>query len=199
MNLSNVLRFASVEPRGEVELDECKRKIRTLGSRVIEDCIEIGRQLIKAREILRGQYQDGNHNGYWLAWLRDDVVMSHMQANRFIRVAERYGGVNDVVNPHLSSFSVLAELAAPEADPEGVAEVESQLARGQTVTVEQAREAVKGGKGKGKGKGKKAETKQQSTKPAESKLQKTWNNAGHDERRVFVRSNKAEIRKLLQK
>lgn len=181
----NIVRLLNVKmPEGTRELDECRRRIRELGQHVIADCIEIGKHLITARGILRAQYKDGDHEGQWRGWLKYDIEMSHMQAARFIRVAERHGGGNDVVTPLLKApFSVLAELSAPEADQEVVNAMEQQIAAGETVTVAAVRAALKGKK-KGAAKAK--------------ELQGVWDKAKEETRKAFLARNEADIKALFR-
>jgi hypothetical protein len=134
--LPTTMRAVEVEIDADLALRRCASEIRRHHDRLLQDGFAIGEQLVKARGLLRGAYQEGRVEGEWLRWLRDDVQMSHMQAARFIRTWERYGRVNSAVNPH-PSFTVLSELAAPEADPKVVAQIEQRITRGEKITVRQ--------------------------------------------------------------
>lgn len=116
-------------PSDEAKLTSIGESIRARGGRITEYCIEIGRLLLAARRLI-GNERDGR----WKMFLdRDCGGISYMQALRFMRVAERYGNrVTHVVN---APFRVLAELAAPENDPEMVADLEARIAEGEPLTV----------------------------------------------------------------
>ena len=126
------------------ELRACAARIHAHGRRVIEDCLAIGKELVAAREITRGAWQGGTQEGEWRNFLAEDVKMDRHQALRFIQVYEKYGtgGPRGAPLPD-TSFRVLAELAAPEADPEVVARLEEKIAKGERVTVREAAAAKK--------------------------------------------------------
>jgi len=133
---------ASLEKSGTArkELRACSARIHAHGHRMIEDCLAIGKELFAAREITRGAWQGGTQEGEWRNFLAEDVKMPLRQARRFIYVYEKYARGGHVATPLPdTSFRVLAELAAPEGDPEVVAELEARIAKGERVTVRQVR------------------------------------------------------------
>ncbi|MBI3041555.1 MAG: DUF3102 domain-containing protein [Betaproteobacteria bacterium] len=135
--------YAENRPARE-KLRECAARIHAHGHRMIEDCLAIGKELVAAREITRGAWQGGSQEGEWRNFLAEQVKMPRRQAQRFIDVYEKYGtGVPRGTPLPDTSFRVLAELAAPEADPEVVAELEEKIAKGERVTVRQATRAKK--------------------------------------------------------
>ena len=123
-------------------LDECAVEIRKCEKKILADCFEIGKQLLKARDALRqwgGSQWNTDHEGKWLKWL-DDLKMSNVKATRYIQVYEKYGieksQLIDVDNLKIDvSFYVLATLAAPHADPVAVVEVEKEIKQGKKLTV----------------------------------------------------------------
>lgn len=123
----------------DLALERCAERIHQCTGRVLADCFEIGAQLSKARDTLRGAYTEGDAEGKWRKWLRDDVQMSHMHAQRFIWVWDKYNRGNPGVPPVVSAaFSVLAELAMPNADQVAVEAIEQYIAQGGTLTKRQA-------------------------------------------------------------
>ncbi len=119
-------------------LDECAAEIRKCEKKILADCFEIGKQLLKARDALR-KYGGETSEGKWLEWLRTDVKMSASKATRYIQVYEKYGTANQFIDVDELKFDVnfyvLTILAAPHADPTAVAEVEKELKQGKKLTV----------------------------------------------------------------
>lgn len=124
----------------EMLLHECAEEIHKREKNILEDCFEIGKQLLKARDALRqwgggGTWGD-SQQGKWLQWLKTDVKMSRKQSQRFMDVYERYSQLVDIDHLRIDvSFYVLATLAAPHADPVAVAEVEKELKQGKKLSV----------------------------------------------------------------
>lgn len=106
--------------------------------------LEIGRDLAEARGLLRGDYERGTHQGAWHRWLREELHLSPQSARRYIWVFERYGAEGATLELPPAPFAVLAQLAAPEAAPAVVAELERRLRAGERVTKREAAEAIAG-------------------------------------------------------
>jgi len=111
---------------------EIAREIRSIEGRVLSDFLAIGERLLKARDLLRGNYAEGDHEGEWRSFLKR-VEIAEVQARRLIQVYERYGGGAAGGAPP-TSFTVLAELAAPGTDPLVVKAIESKISTGEKVT-----------------------------------------------------------------
>ena len=64
------------------ELDPpCRREILEFGRRSLADIIEIGRRLVRCRELLKPQ-------GCWLAWIKTKFGWSRAHADNLIAVFE---------------------------------------------------------------------------------------------------------------
>lgn len=115
-------------------LEECAAEIRKCEKKILADCFEIGKQLLKARDALR-EWGGNDREGKWVTWVENDVKISIMQARRYIWVYERYGQGNFEVLLALNvSFTVLVPLASPSADPVAVAQIENELKQGKKLT-----------------------------------------------------------------
>jgi Protein of unknown function (DUF3102) len=129
----------------EIILQECVEEIRRRKQSILSDCFEIGKQLTKARDALR-QWGGDDHEGKWQRWLEQDVQISDQQALNYIRVYERYGQetIQLKIDFNLApvSHTVLAVLAAPNADPQAVEEIEKEIIEGQKFTVKQVKARV---------------------------------------------------------
>lgn len=58
-------------------------KIKSLRSKTVDVCIDIGNQLIQVRKLLI-------EHGMWMKWLEDHVNMSYKTAQRYMRMATAY-------------------------------------------------------------------------------------------------------------
>lgn len=66
------------------QLNMLKKKIEALQENYDQSYLEIGKVLIKARDIYKG-------HGNWIGWLKENVPFSVRHAQRLIRVAEMFG------------------------------------------------------------------------------------------------------------
>jgi hypothetical protein len=124
-----------------VNLAEHAEKIRTLGKRVREDVIEIGRLLVEVRE--------GVDHGVWLSWLETEFQWADQTAYRFIHLYEKQQdpGFHKLWNSDLP-LSALGQLAAPKVPPEARDEVANRLEAGETLGVAEVTKVIKGAKRK---------------------------------------------------
>ena len=86
-----------------VTLDERAARIRKLSADVQRGIIEIGNELIAAK-------RDMGH-GNWGTWLKNEFDWTQQTANRFMRVADRFGKLNTGVQ--FKSATLQAMLALP--------------------------------------------------------------------------------------
>ncbi len=112
----------------DVELAKIAERIRTRMKRTVEDIIEIGRDLIAAKERI-------GHGGFG-DWLEAEFDMSDSAATKFMQSAERFGGKN--VNFTNLPTSVLYLLAAPSTPDPIVEKVTSGEIPATTAAVKEA-------------------------------------------------------------
>ena len=114
-------------------LDERANRIRQLQANVQRGIIQIGFELIAAKE----QVEHGN----WAEWLQKEFEWSQRTANRFMAVAERFGN-SELKNINEFKASTLqAMLALPVGDEEKF--IEEQAQTGHPVEAQSARDVQK--------------------------------------------------------
>ena len=179
--------------RSRIKANRIAARIKNRLGRALHELFAIGRDLEEARLVLSGRNPDLPHDGEWLRWLREDVRMSEMQALRLIRVWKEYGEPGLTTSLAHVPFNVLAELAAPEANPEVVADFEARIASGEQPTVREgvdAKQAAKAKKAKAsapKPEPKAAPTQEEDTARTFNALIECWEKATQDARGEFVR------------
>ena len=105
----------------DASIEELTAEIQYYMVQMGQNAIEIGKRLIVAKEkLLHGQWQN---------WLEGNFNLSQMTANRFMRVAERFGKINIDVN--FSSTQMVMMLDLPEAETEKF--IEQKAAEGTPV------------------------------------------------------------------
>lgn len=105
--------YGELLPEVASEVRSAAERINHRMKRTAEDVIEIGKELIAAKERLG--------HGYYLNWVRCEFDMSRVTASRFTTIAEAFG--DKCFNVKHLSFSVLHALAsAPEEIQEKVIE-----------------------------------------------------------------------------
>ncbi|HEU4805425.1 MAG TPA: DUF3102 domain-containing protein, partial [Nitrobacter sp.] len=87
--------------------------------RTADDVITIGQALIRQKAALP--------HGSFLPWIEAEFGMSGRAANRFMNVADAYGGKSDRLAD--LGLEAMYELAAPSTSPEVQAEVERRRPR----------------------------------------------------------------------
>ena len=113
-----------------ISLEARADKIRKLQVDVQRGIIEIGRELNEAKkEVPHGQ---------WGAWLAKEFEWTQQTANRFMRVAERFGKLNNVVQFQPSTLQAMLSLPYGEEE----AFIVSQEAVGNPVENQSAREVI---------------------------------------------------------
>lgn len=115
----------------EISLAQRANRIRELQADVQRGIIEIGNELIAAKE------QVGHGN--WSAWLEKEFSWSDRTARRFMAVAERFGKMDNVVRFQPSVLQAM--LALPEGDEQEF--IDAQAAAGTPVEKQSAREVQK--------------------------------------------------------
>lgn len=80
-----------------------------------QNAIEVGKRLILAKVKLQ--------HGEWQNWLEYNFNLSQMSANRFMRVAERFGKIN--IDVRFSSTQMVTMLELPESETEKFIEVKA--------------------------------------------------------------------------
>ena len=114
-----------------VTLEDRANRIRQLQADVQRGIIEIGFELIAAKKEI-------GHGG-WADWLATNFDWTQQTANRFMRVSERFGKLNNVVEFKPSTLQAM--LALPEGDE--TAFIEAQADKGKSVDDLSARDVQK--------------------------------------------------------
>ena len=120
-----------IESSQLVTLEVRAERIRHLQADVQRGIIEIGFELLAAKSQV-------GHGG-WADWLQNEFDWTQQTANRFMRVAERFGKLNNVVQFKPSTLQAM--LALPEGDEEAF--IESQAQAGSPVENQSARQVQK--------------------------------------------------------
>lgn len=89
-------------------LDQITAEILVYKQQTAQNIIEIGRRLIRAKEILP--------HGAWGNWLRERVEFSHPTANRFMQVAREFGNSSALKNLNPTKIYALLEVPAEERE-----------------------------------------------------------------------------------
>ena len=118
-------------PAQIVTLEDRANRIRQLQADVQRGIIAIGFELIAAKKEIR--------HGGWAEWLADNFDWTQQTANRFMRVAERFGKLNNVVQFKPSTLQLM--LALPDGDEEAF--IEAQARAGKPLENQSAREVQK--------------------------------------------------------
>ena len=111
-----------------ITLSDRAERIRKLQADVQRGIIEIGHELIAAKKEI-------GHGG-WSDWLKNEFEWTQQTANRFMRVAERFGKLNNVVQ--FKSSTLQAMLLLPLGDEENF--IEAQVSAGKPIENQSARE-----------------------------------------------------------
>lgn len=111
-----------------VTLDDRANKIRQLSFNVAHDIIEIGLELIAAK-------QEVGHGG-WGDWLKKEFAWSQRTASYFMAIAERFSNSHTYSN--LKPSTLKAMLALPEGTEEEF--IEEQAAAGKPIQNQSARQ-----------------------------------------------------------
>ena len=111
-----------------ITLSDRAERIRSLQADVQRGIIEIGQELIAAKKEI-------GHGG-WGDWLKNEFDWTQQTANRFMRVAERFGKLNNVVQFKPSTLQAM--LALPEGTEAEF--IETQAASGKPILNQSARE-----------------------------------------------------------
>ena len=121
-----------IAPAAEtVTLEDRANRIRQLQADVQRGIISIGFELIAAKKEI-------GHGG-WADWLKENFDWTQQTANRFMRVAERFGKLNNVVQFQPSTLQAM--LALPEGDEEKF--IEAQSSAGKPIESQSARDVQK--------------------------------------------------------
>lgn len=116
-----------------VTLNQRVVKIKFYLNQTAQNIIEIGKELAAAKNEVP--------HGNWQNWLQDNFKLSQMSASRFIRAAERFAKLNDVVNFQPSQMFEL--LALPESETQNfLAEKAAQGTPVAEMTIKTLREEV---------------------------------------------------------
>lgn len=111
-----------------ITLEERADRIRKLQADVQRGIIEIGFELIAAKNEI-------GHGG-WSDWLATNFDWTQQTANRFMRVSERFGKLNNVVQFKPSTLQAM--LALPEGDEQAF--IEEQAESGKPLENQSARQ-----------------------------------------------------------
>jgi len=93
-------------------IESITTEIKMLKQQTAQNIIEIGKRLIKAKEMLS--------HGEWLPWLEKEVDFTRQTASRFMQVAEEFG--NGTSMYHLSTGHLFALLSLPAPEREDFVE-----------------------------------------------------------------------------
>lgn len=117
-----------VSPISEtITLDERANRIRKLQADVQRGIIEIGQELIAAKAAVG--------HGNWSAWLEKEFSWTQRTANNFMRVAERFGKLENVFQFQPSTLQAMLQL--PAGDEQEF--IEAQTAAGKPIETQSAR------------------------------------------------------------
>ena len=117
-----------VSPISEtITLDERANRIRKLQADVQRGIIEIGQELIAAKAVIG--------HGNWSAWLEKEFSWTQRTANNFMRVAERFGKLENVFQFQPSTLQAMLQL--PAGDEQEF--IEAQTAAGKPIETQSAR------------------------------------------------------------
>ena len=111
-----------------ITLEDRANKIRQLQADVQRGIVEIGFELIAAKKEI-------GHGG-WADWLATNFDWTQQTANRFMRVSERFGKLNNVVQFKPSTLQAM--LSLPEGDEEAF--IEAQADKGKPIESQSTRE-----------------------------------------------------------
>ena len=111
------------------EISKIETEIIMLKNQTAQNIIEIGRRLIKAKEMLP--------HGEWGKWLEEKVEFTQQTANKFMRVANEMGNYASMLNS--GSAKLFALLSLPEPDRETF--IETQPIEG--MTTRELQQAIK--------------------------------------------------------
>jgi hypothetical protein len=114
-------------------LAEHAAAIRHLGTRVVENVVEIGRRLTEAKDIAG--------HGNWLPWLEREFGWSASTAENYINLFRLSGKFPTVGNLDLD-LRTLYVLAAPGTPSEARAEIIERAEAGEPVTVAEVKTAI---------------------------------------------------------
>ena len=105
-------------------------EIKALAKRTAQDIIEIGKRLIAVKALLP--------HGAFIAWLESEFGWHRATANRFIQVAQQFGGkdLSQIATFEPSALYLLAAPSTPESVREEAIE---RAASGETITHEKAK------------------------------------------------------------
>jgi hypothetical protein len=134
-NMSNdpVARFRNEAlEKAAPELAGHAEAIRKLGKRVVNDVIEIGERLSKARSLIA--------HGHWLRWLEDELGWSDETARRFMSVFEM-NKIHKLWDSELP-ISVLYQLAAPRTPPEARDDIIERSKEGERLSLANVKETI---------------------------------------------------------
>ena len=91
-----------------ITLDQRVVKIKFYLNQTAQNIIEIGKELTAAK-------QEVGH-GNWANWLEENFQLNQQTANRFMRVAERFGKLS--INAQFNSTQMIVMLSLPERETE---------------------------------------------------------------------------------
>lgn len=111
-----------------ITLEERAARIRRLQADVQRGIIQIGFELIAAKKEVG--------HGNWNNWLENEFDWTQQTANRFMRVAERFGKLN--IDVQFKPTTLIQMLALPEGDEEEF--IAAQAEAGKPVEKQSARE-----------------------------------------------------------
>lgn len=127
--------YAALDPETRIVVQQRTGEIKTLMRRTAQDIIDIGQKLIEVRAQL-----SKNGNGTYKAWLHVEFDWSYETARNFIRVAERFNGVNFTATDFAPSALYL--LAAPSTPDDARQEALDRAAMGEMITHRTAKQIV---------------------------------------------------------
>jgi hypothetical protein len=108
------------------------QEIRQLLQRATQDLVTIGQKLRQVKTALP--------HGAWLDWLRDEFAWSESTAQRLLRVAERFGGL-DVADLPIEP-AALYVLASPSTPALALREAVNRARDGEVISQRRAKEVV---------------------------------------------------------
>ena len=135
-----------------------------------QSIIEVGKRLIQAKEMLP--------HGEWANWLKKNFNLTQQSANRFMRVAERFGKLN--IDVQFGATQMIAMLDLPEGEEQNFLALKSaEGTPAEQMTIKQLRSEIKKFKDESELNRKKAGDLEDKLAVAESKLSANYDYVEH--------------------
>ncbi|MEM7734475.1 MAG: hypothetical protein AAF267_01685 [Deinococcota bacterium] len=119
------------------QLDHLRDEIKSGHTKLLHDCIMLGKHLHDARELAR------DREGGFLGWIKDELGWSRQYAYNYINVYETFGKLPGGAQNLPIGLTAAIELGRPSTPEEARSEVLKLAESGQTVSANTARDIIK--------------------------------------------------------